>query len=228
MQTTKTDTESPQNVINRRQLLAGAAALGAGALLAGKLGSSSSATNRVQGLRHLVWVWNFSNDAEPHRLGETLRHYGLGILLKTHDGVEWMSRYDRSHFAVSGPAQVETLARYYEDAGIPFHAWNVIKGIDPIREARMAADVLSAGARSLFIDLEPHSGFWVGTPADAIRFGNELRRLQPDGWVVTSVDPRPWALERTPVAEFAAFSNEFAPQNYWRTFDSPANHRRYA
>jgi LysM repeat protein len=139
-----------------------------------------------------------------------------------------MSTYDRSPFAVSGPAQVATLANYYEDAGVPFHAWHVVKGVDPVREARMSAEVLAAGARSLFIDLEPHSGFWRGTPADAVAFGRELRRLQPDAWLVLSVDPRPWVLAQTPVAEFAAFSNEFAPQQYWRTFNTESNRRRYA
>lgn len=227
MVTPNSDTLSTAREISRRHLIVGAAALGAGALLAKGL-NASSATNRVTGLRHLVWVWQFTNDGEPHLLGQSLRDHNLGILLKTHDGVEWMSRYDKSAFAVSGPAQVSTLSNYYEDAGVPFHAWAVVKGVDPIREARMAAEVLAAGARSLFLDLEPHSGFWRGTPADAVAYGNELRRLAPDAWIVTSMDPRPWAIAQTPMAEFAAFSNELAPQQYWRTFDTAGNHRRYA
>jgi LysM repeat protein len=227
MQNNLAVTDLQARALSRRQLLTGAAALGAGAFAWKGLGSSS-ATNRAQGLRHLVWVWQFATDAEPDKIGASLRGHNLGILLKTHDGVQWMSRYDKSTFAVSGPAQVQALSGYFEDAGVPFHAWAVVKGVDPIREARMAADVLAAGARSLFLDLEPHSGFWVGTPADAIAYGNELRRLQPDAWIVTSMDPRPWVLSRTPMVEFAAFSNELAPQNYWRSFDTPANHTRYA
>jgi LysM repeat protein len=91
----------------------------------------------------------------------------------------------------------------------------------------MVADVLAAGARSVYLDLEPHSGFWSGTTADAVAFGTELRRLQPDGHVVLSLDPRPWMLPRLPMKEFAAFSNEIAPQQYWRTFDTPANWQRF-
>jgi LysM repeat protein len=91
----------------------------------------------------------------------------------------------------------------------------------------MAAEVLNAGARSIFLDVEPHSGFWRGTTQDAIAFGNELRRLQPSGRVVLSIDPRPWTFNSFPIKEFAAFSDAIAPQNYWRTFNTPANHRRY-
>jgi LysM repeat protein len=205
-----------------------AAGAGAGALLLARGASPSLA--RAAGLdavRHLVWVWQFSADAAPNVIGADLRDNNLGILLKTHDGIEWMSQYDKSPFAVSGPKQTETLARYYEDAGVPFHAWCVVKGIDPIREARMAADVLAAGARSLFIDLEPHSGFWQGSAADANTFGQELRRLQPNAWIVTSIDTRPWLMQSTPTAQFASFSSMFAPQLYWRTFDTSANYEKF-
>lgn len=197
-------------------------------LLARGVNPSPASAQTADVVRHLVWVWQFSTDAAPNVIGADLRSYNLGIVLKTHDGVEWMSTYDKSPFAVSGPKQAETLARYYEDAGVPFHAWGVVKGIDPIREARMAADVLAAGARSLYLDLEPHSGFWMGTPADAATFGRELRRLQPSAWVVTSLDPRPWVLARVPIAEFASISNMLAPQQYWRTFNTQANYNRFA
>jgi LysM repeat protein len=92
----------------------------------------------------------------------------------------------------------------------------------------MAADVLAAGARSLYLDVEPHSGFWRGTAADAQAFGNELRRLQPNAQVVLSLDPRPWIVDRVPLAQFASFSNEIAPQQYWKTFDTSANYEKYS
>ena len=62
----------------------------------------------------------------------------------------------------------------------------------------MAAEVLAAGARSIFLDLEPWHGYWQVTPEDAKLFGEELRRLQPHGIVVTVVEPRPWALKKLP------------------------------
>ncbi len=214
--------------LSRRRLLGAAGALGAGLLLRGGAGPTrAEALSRAAGLRHLVWVWQFSVDAPPNLIAAVLRDYGLGILLKTHDGVEWMSQYDKSQFAVSGPPQVGVLASFYEGVGVPFNAWAVVKGINPVREAQMAAEVLGAGARSIVLDLEPHSGFWVGTQADAVTFGRELRRLQPDAWLTTSLDARPWMLERVPLREFVAFSNELAPQHYWRTFNTSANYTRF-
>ena len=218
------------SAVSRRAFLGAAAGAGAAALLLAKGANpkSVSAQTSVDAVRHLVWVWQFSVDGAPNIIGSVLRDNNLGVVLKTHDGVEWMSEYDKSPFAVSGPRQVETLVRYYEDAGVPFHAWAVVKGIDPIAEARMAADVFGAGVRSLYLDLEPHSGFWQGTPQDALVFGNELRRLQPKGWLVTSIDPRPWVIARVPIAEFTAFSQMIAPQQYWKTFNTQANFDRFA
>jgi LysM repeat protein len=219
--------DSTGGVWSRRAFLGAAAGAGAGAMLLAKGLNARPASASNDTVRHLVWVWQFSVDGAPNVIGADLRDNGLGIILKTHDGIEWMSQYDKSPFAVSGPKQVETLARYYEDAGVPFHAWFVVKGIDPIREARMAADILSAGARSIFIDLEPYSGFWQASPSDALLYGQELRRLQPNGWIVTSVDSRPWILLRVPAKEFASFSNMLAPQQYWRTFDTQANYDKF-
>ncbi|HXJ83218.1 MAG TPA: hypothetical protein VMS64_31600 [Candidatus Methylomirabilis sp.] len=192
------------------------------------VGSLRARAERVEGPRHLVFVWQFAIDAQPHVIGAVLQRNGLGLILKTHHGVEWMSKFDTSPFAVTGPGQITTLAHYYEEAGVPFHAWTVVKGIDVAREAQMAAHVLEAGARSLFVDLEPFDGFWEGTSTDAVRYGRELRRLAPDGHVVLSVDPRPWVIERLPLKEFVAFSNEIAPQQYWRSFDTASNRERFA
>ncbi|HEY7269594.1 MAG TPA: LysM peptidoglycan-binding domain-containing protein [Dehalococcoidia bacterium] len=215
--------------ISRRAFIGAAAGAGAGAMLLAKgVNPAPARAASMDAVRHLAWVWQFSADGAPNVIGADLRNNDLGIILKTHDGIEWMSQYDKSPYAVSGPKQVETLARYFEDAGVPFHAWFVVKGIDPIREASMAADILSAGARSVFIDLEPYSGFWQGSASDAAIYGQELRRLQPNGWIVTSVDSRPWILMQVPVGQFAAFSTMLAPQQYWRTFDTQANYDKFA
>src|SRR5207245_937155 len=91
-------------------------------------------------------------------------------------------------------------------------------------EAEMSAAVIAAGARSLVLDLEPSDGgsFWEGSSADAFVFGRAFRKLQPQAWLSVAPDPRPWQVEDVPVAEFATFSNEFAPQAYWDMFDNRA------
>jgi len=210
---------------SRRQLIGGAVAAGLGgsALLNGARPARAASNAN----HHLVWVWQFSTDDEPNSIAQRLRDQGLGVILKTHDGVEWMSEYDTSEYAVSGHPQVKTLAEYFEGAGVPFHAWAVLHGTNPIEEARLAAAVLLSGARSIFLDVEPHAGFWRGTPADATRFGQELRRLVPNGEVVLSIDARPWLKNAIPLQEFLPYINAIAPQHYWLTFDNQANYDKY-
>lgn len=177
---------------------------------------------------YLTWVWRFSSDGPAQQIASTLAANRGAVILKTHDGTDWMSTYDPAADAVTGPGQVAKLAAYFEANGVPFHAWAVVKGVDPIKEAQMAADTLAAGARSLYLDLEPWQAFWQGTPDSARVFGAELRRLQPDATIVTVVDARPWTLNHVPLAEFASFSNAIAPLVYWQTFDSPENRQGYA
>jgi hypothetical protein len=86
-----------------------------------------------------------------------------------------MSRWDPTPGAVSGPERVLELANFFERGGVPVHAWTVVKGTDPDGEARLSSQVLAAGARSLFLDLESHPGFWVGTRDSAARYGRQSR-----------------------------------------------------
>ena len=179
-------------------------------------------------LNHLAWVWQFSQDGGKQDISRVLAEHDLGVVLKTHDGTDWMSTYDDSPDAVSGPSRVAELARFFEDAGVPFHAWCVLHGVDPTAEARMAAEVLAAGARSIALDLEAHAGFWRGDSQAALELGRELRSLQPDAWVVTSIDARPWEIDRIPLTEFSTFSSEIAPQVYWSAFQTASNLRKFA
>ncbi len=229
--------------LSRRRLLAGLGAAGAGAAVgliaprslfaagvpdARPAGTEPALPARASNEpRHLAWVWQFNHDGDPAEIRDTLAAHGLGIVLKTHDGVRWMSHYDKTPTAVSGPRRIEEYAAYFEQGGVPFHAWAVVKGQDPDREARMASDVLNSGARSLFLDLEAHRGFWVGTDDDADRYGEALRRAQPSARLSTSIDPRPWEIERIPLGQFAAFTDEISPQVYWTMFANEANAKKY-
>lgn len=185
------------------------------------------AASSVLPATHLAWVWQFSTDGKPEVIRENLAAHGLGIALKTHDGVQWMARYDTSAAAVSGPQRIAELAEFFEAGGVPFHAWAVVHGADVMREASMAAEVLRAGARTIALDLESYRGFWVGTPAKARQYGEVLRDAQPDKGVITTIDARPWEMDRIPLKEFAAFSDAVAPQVYWSDFGTAANITKY-
>ncbi len=216
----------------RRALLSRAGvAVAAGLVSAGVLRNTEVAHAEPAGafssLRHLSWVWQFSEDGSPEAIRSVLAVAGLGVVLKTHDGTDWMDRFDPSPSAVSGPEKLNKLVRFFEDGGVPIHAWCVVKGYQPLLEAKMAAQVLSAGARSVSVDLEPHPGFWGAGTQEARLFGKELRRLQPNARISVSVDPRPWHLPGIPLKEFAGFSNEIAPQVYWDEFNTAANWQHF-
>src|SRR3954454_802406 len=125
--------------LTRRQLLNTSirAGLGAGIGLAAVAWTRRRAIPIIAASddRHLVWVWQFSADAEPNIVGSKLRDHNLGVVVKTHDGIEWMSKYDKSKYAVSGAPQVGALSSYFEGAGVPFHAWAVVTGVNPMAEA---------------------------------------------------------------------------------------------
>ena len=231
-----------ERAASRRRFIAGAAGGAAALALRPLVGASTSAPGigtsaratlpaaRFGGVlpaNHLAWVWQFNQDGEPERIREVLAAYGLGIALKTHDGLEWMAKYDTSRNAVSGPQRIAQLASFFEAGGVPFHAWCVVQGIDPARESAMAASVLQAGARSLSIDLESYSGFWRGSQVQALQYTGMLRQAQPDATVMITIDARPWEIDRIPLKEFAAAANAIAPQVYWSDFGTAPNVVKY-
>ena len=177
--------------------------------------------------KHLAWVWQFQHDGDRELIRDILSEHQLGLVIKTNDGVDWMSSYDTSKDAISGPRSVEKLATFFDNANVPLHAWTVVNGVQPRQEAEMAAMVLSAGAKSLFIDLEPYAGFWSGTTTDAKIYGDQLRQLAPSAHLTTSVDGRPWELPNIPLEEFANFTDAIAPQIYWNLFNTYRNKLMY-
>jgi hypothetical protein len=219
--------------ISRRKMLTSSLMLGAGALALANTRCDPAITRRLHqtearlNARHAVWVWQFSIDGTVDAVAETLASHGLAAIMKTHDGIEWMATYDDVPGAIDGPGAVETIAATFERYGVPFHAWSVVKGLDPVREAQMAADVLAAGARSLTLDLEHHEGFWVGSSYDAIRFGEELRARNQYARVDISIDPRPWNYHWIPLHEFVAFTDGIRPQLYWDTYNDADHVRAY-
>jgi LysM repeat protein len=238
------DAQRPLGRVSRRRFLTAAGLAGAGLALApsqllarslsapaatpATVDATTPAAMRARPAHHIAWVWQFAIDGSRELIRARLAEHGLGVALKTHDGVDWMSEHDEDPWAVSGPGRVAELAEFFEAGGVPFHAWCVVKGHEPVREAQMAAQVLEAGARSIFLDLEAHVGFWDGNGLDAVVYGSELRRLAPDAFVSTSIDPRPWQIDLVPIEEFAAFSDELAPQVYWSLFSNQTHLNFYA
>jgi len=218
--------------MNRRSLLGAAAGMGIGALLlkGGEDGCAAAFADDTAPFptTHNMWVWRFDVDGDLKEVLENIRNSGMGVMLKCFEGPDWMSKHDSSPTSVRGPAQVRWFADFFESAGVPFHAWGVVKGQDPVGEAQVASEVLNNGARSMTFDLEPaeNQHYWHGTPESALHFGYEIRSRQPNAQLAVAPDARPWQIDAVPTAEFATFVNAILPQSYWQTFNSPTN-RRY-
>jgi hypothetical protein len=221
--------------ITRRRFIAMTAAMAGAA--ATSLGASSCeppapspavpTRGRASGMTHLAWAWHFGVDGPPERIASVLAQNNLGLILKSCNGCDWMSKWDSSEWAINGPGRISILSNYFERYGIPFHTYAVLQGRDPVREAAMCADVIGAGARSIFLDVEPWSGYWSGTAQAAMAFGEEFRRRQPNGTLHLCVEPRPWVTPRIPMAEFASFSQGIAPMVYWESFNTSENVRYF-
>tara|TARA_B110000438_G_scaffold302426_1_gene360069 strand:- start:46 stop:1494 length:1449 start_codon:yes stop_codon:yes gene_type:complete len=177
--------------------------------------------------KHLLWVWQFSEDGSKYAMRDHLAKYNLGVVMKTHDGTEWMSNFDPSPDAIDGPEKIHELAQFFESAGVPFHTWSVPHGIKPIQEAEMTVLAYNAGSRSIFLDVEHTTGFWRGTNQSAHVFGEKLRNLSSDMRITTSIDGRPWNIDAIPIDAFAEFSDALAPQLYWETFRTWGNRYHY-
>jgi hypothetical protein len=172
-----------------------------------------------------AWVWQFDADGTPIAIREEAARRGLRVIVKSHDGLDWMAKWDTSPDAVTGREQLQRLHRFFADYHVPMDAWCVPTGVNPDAEAEMCAQVLDAGVEKLYLDLEKGAAgsFWCGTGADAMRFGHELRKRHPNANLILAPDARPWRLEGLPVHEFAVFASEIAPQSYWKLFDTEAN-----
>ena len=177
--------------------------------------------------KNLIWVWQFSEDGTKYAIRDHLAKYNLGVVMKTHDGTDWMSEFDPSVDAIDGPEKIHELAQFFESSGVPFHTWSVPNGINPLKEAEMTILAYEAGSRSIFLDVEHTIGFWRGTNQAAYVFGEKLRNFSSDMSITTSIDGRPWNIDAIPIDAFAEFSDVLAPQLYWDTFSTWGNRYHY-
>ena len=81
-----------------------------------------------------AWVWQFDTDGDPAFVRHVAADRNMRVIVKTHDGLNWMSKWDSSPKAVSGPEQVGVLRDYFGKAGVAFDAWCVPTGVDAVAE----------------------------------------------------------------------------------------------
>lgn len=141
--------------------------------------------------------------------------------IKTHDAAYWMSRYDPSPNAVSGPDSIRRLIDEYRARGIELIAWFVPKGRDVEGQLQRAKEVLDSGVKALYADLEPYPGFCNSDCAFlAENFWWRLRSERPSANLGVIYDPRPAHWETSATAKWFAAADAALPMCY---FDSFAN-----
>jgi hypothetical protein len=116
------------------------------------------------------------------------------LCFKTNNGTVWQSTYDstKPSLTIGSVADVGRWSQTLLSHGLEPHAWCVVRGQAPQQEADRIAEVcLQGGVRSMILDLESGSSFFVGDRAAAQALAVGLRqRVGADFHVGLAFDAR--------------------------------------
>jgi hypothetical protein len=163
-------------------------------------------------------VWTFGHDypgANPSDVDLPV----TSVYIKTHDGDDYMSRWDTHPSAISGPNDIRELIAKYGAQGIDVYAWFVPVGLNVERQLQLALEVIDSGVKGLYADLEPFEGFcfqdcWYL----AEHFWQPLRQLRPNAQLGVIYDPRTWWLEPSATAAWLQSADVALPMCYWESY----------
>ncbi len=173
-----------------------------------------------------VWLVHGDDVAEAtiDDLAHTIRTYAPAVnavWVKTNDGADWMSKYDKKQsMSIGGPADIDKWVNTLQKYGLEFHAWCVPRGIDLNAEAAIMTQVCQRpGVRSLILDVEPYQGFWTGGQAKIRPLMLQVRSALPGTFHIgMSVDARKTHYNEIFPQEWYPFVNSVHPQVYWPDF----------
>jgi len=193
-----------------------------------KEGQSSPMTTPYTG-KVAMWHWKGDGLSET-TIEELVRNlkrwcpHVTSLFVKTTDGPNWMSRWDRSaDMAIAGRAAIQRWVRVLEANGMEFHAWCVPTGVDVVREADLIIETCTTpGVKSMILDVEPYRGFWQAGREPIRPFMTRIRRGVGGLYHIgMSTDPRPQHYNSIFPSEWRPFVNSLHPQTYWNTFERP-------
>lgn len=163
-------------------------------------------------------IWQFNRDYPAEILPDSSLPV-TNVYIKTHDGTDWMSTYDPSPHAVSGPASIHNLIDIYADQGVEVSAWFVPKGTDFDGQVARAVEVIDTGVKALYADVEPYQGFcYLDCHALAEQFWSRVHQLRPNATLGVIYDPRPWWWEQQALTKWFASADVALPMCYWETY----------
>jgi hypothetical protein len=141
------------------------------------------------------------------------------VYIKTHDGTDWMSTYDHTPNAVSGPDALRSLINIYGYQNIEVAAWFVPTGLDIEGQLQRAKEVLDTGVKGLYADVEPFGGFCdqdCGVLAE--QFWKRLRAERPNAHLGVIYDPRTQYHQPSALPAWLSVADVAEPYCYWETF----------
>ncbi len=146
------------------------------------------------------------------------------VWVKIGEANEWMGNIGRGDpkpdLAIRGVADIDRWVSKLAASNLEFHAWYIPKGINPTAEADLVVQACNRpGVRSLIMDVEPFTGYWVGGRSNVRPFMTRLRAGVPASFHIgMSVDPRPWHFNSIFPQEWRPYINSIHPQTYWGDF----------
>jgi hypothetical protein len=142
------------------------------------------------------------------------------VYIKTHDGTDWMSTYDNSPDAISGPDALRNVVASYRAKGINVVAWFAPIGTDYDTQVRMAEEVIDSGVSALYADMEPFDGF---CDQDCVALGQyfwpRVRADRPNARLGVIYVPLPRWRDVGDTAGWMANADVALPMCYWVDFE---------
>ena len=172
-------------------------------------------------------IWHWKGQAIPE---STMAQFianvkrdapGAGaIFVKVGDGSSWQGTFDSGDMAVNGPSDVSRWVQALGLAGIDFHAWVVLKGVDIDGEATIITQTANVpGVKSVILDVEPYEGYWQVGPERVSQLMQKVRAGVPDGFHIgIAIDPRRAHYKSVYPDEWHPFIDSVHTMSYWRTF----------
>lgn len=177
-----------------------------------------------------MWHWKGDSVAENtiEELARTIKSKAPAVTqvwLKTSDytpsaGAQWMGYWDtKRNLAVDGPASIDRWVSGMGQFGLEVHVWAVPRSGNMEAETNLIIQACQRpGVKSLILDVEPYSGFWLGGRADVRPFMSRIRRALPGAFHIgICVDPRAHHYDNIYADEWQPFVNSVHPMVYWET-----------
>jgi hypothetical protein len=164
-----------------------------------------------------AFIWRFNEDYPGSKSDADTRVNT--VYVKTHDGTDWESRFDKNPNAISGTGALQATVQRYNSMGVHVIPWFVPKGTNYRAQLDMAEAVIDSGTGELYADVEPWAGFCDKECANlAENFWKPLRAERPNARLGVVYDPRPRHAGPSGLTSWLSVANVALPMCYWNDF----------